>query len=74
VIRIDKWDFRLEWTRADIQRLSPHGPIGISVFIAVVNVAQIVDVGVEVPVAGNVVEGVVLQGEVDDMLDLEGAF
>lgn len=74
MIGIDERDFRLEWTSADLQRLSPHSPIGIGVFIAVVNLAQVVDVGMEVPVAGNVVEGVILQCEVDDMLDLEGAF
>lgn len=74
MIGIDERDFRLEWTSADLQRLSPHSPIGIGVFIAVVNLVQVVDVGMEVPVAGNVVEGVILQCEVDDMLDLEGAF
>lgn len=60
VIGINERDFSLEWTSADVQGFSPHGPIGVGVFVAVVNLAQVVDVGVEVPVAGNVVEGVIL--------------
>lgn len=71
VIRIGQRNFGLVWTSADIQWLSPHSPIGVGVFVAVVNVAQVVDVRVEVPVAGDVVEGVVFQGEVDDVLNLE---
>jgi hypothetical protein len=35
-------------------------------------VDQVVDVITEVPVAGDVVEGVVLQREVDDVFDLSG--
>ena len=38
--------------------------------VAVSDVAKVVDVGVEVPVSGDVVETVVLHHEVHNMLDL----
>jgi hypothetical protein len=71
VIGIDRRDFGLERTGADLQRLSPYSPVGVGIFVAVVHVAQVVDVRVEVPVTSDVVKGVIFQGEVDDVLDLE---
>lgn len=55
---------------ADLQWLSPHGPIRVGVLIAEGEIAQVVDVRVKVPVAGDVVERVILQGQVDNVLDL----
>jgi hypothetical protein len=53
----------------------PRGPIGVGVFVFVVDFAQVTDVGVNVHVAGNVVKGVISNsGEVDDMLDQESRF
>lgn len=70
MIGIGERDLGLVWARADLKRLSPHGPIGIGIPVAVRFANQIVNVIVEVPVTRDVVEGVVLQGQVDNVFDL----
>lgn len=72
VIRILKRNFGLVWCCADLERLPPYCPIRIGVFIAVCDVAEVVDSWVKVPVAGNIIKRVVFQGQVDYMLDLFG--
>jgi hypothetical protein len=71
VVGVVERDFLFIWTGADGQGHAIDGVVGIGVVVAVLNVAQIVNVRVEVPVPGNVVEGMILHHEVHDMLDLD---
>lgn len=70
VVRVLQWHLSLVRSCADLQWLVPDSPVGVGVLIAESTVAQVVDIRVEVPVTGNVVERVVLKGQVDNVLDL----
>lgn len=72
VVRVPQRHLSLVWFRADQDRLSPHGPVGVGVLVAegLPQVGQVIDPRMEGPVSGDVVEGVVLHHEVDNMLDL----
>lgn len=70
VVRILQWHLSLVRSCADIQWLVPDSPVGVGVLIAESTVAQVVDIRVEVPVTSNVIERVVLEGQVDNVLDL----
>lgn len=56
VVGILQRDFRLVGGGTDLQRFPPHGPLGIRVLVAEGNVAQVVDVRMKVPVAGDIVK------------------
>jgi len=70
VVRVLERDLVLVRTSANRDWLIPDGPVWVGVVVAVVNVAEVINVLVKVPVTGNVVKGVVLHHEVDDMLDV----
>lgn len=48
MVGVREWDLSLEGTGAYLKRFSPDGPIRVGIVIAVVDVAQVVDVGIEV--------------------------
>lgn len=56
VVGILQRDFRLVRGRTDLQRFPPHGPLGIRVLVAEGDVAQVVNVRMKVPVAGDIVK------------------
>lgn len=56
VVGILQRDFRLVGGGTDLQRFPPHGPLGIRVLVAEGNVAQVVNVRMKVPVAGDIVK------------------
>jgi len=70
VIRVTQWHLLLVRSSADLESFAIYSPVGIGIIVAVLGVSQVVDVCVEVPVSGNVVEGVVLLHQVHDVLDL----
>jgi len=70
VVWVLERDFVLVWTGTDGDWLVVDGPVWVGVVVAVVDVAQVVNVVVEVPVSGDVVEAVVLHHQVNDVLDV----
>lgn len=73
MVRVYQRNLALVWARADLERLAPDGPVGVGVFVAVGGLEQVVDARVEVPVACNVVKGMVLQHQIYDMFNLNGS-
>lgn len=74
MIWILQWNLSLVGRRADFQWLPPHCPVGVGILIAVCNSTQVVDVWIEIPVASNIVERVILESQINDMLDLFDPF
>ena len=56
MVWILQWNFCCVWRSTEFERLSPNGPIGICIIIAVGDAAKVVDIGIEIPVAGDIIE------------------
>lgn len=70
VVGIRERDLILVRAGTDHDGLVVDGPVGVGELVAELDVAETIDVVTEVPVSCDVVEGVVLHHEVDDMGDL----
>jgi len=70
VVWVKQRDLLLIWRGADLNWLVIDGIAGICVVVTELNIAKIVYIWMEVPITGNVIEGMILHHEVNNMLDL----
>jgi hypothetical protein len=71
VFWVKQRDLLLIWRSADLNWLVVDGVAEICVVVTEFDIAKIVHIWMEVPITGNVIEGMILHHEVNNMLDLE---